>query len=165
MKQRIAIVLFLSVIISGCGFFGERIMEPVTFYYLQTDYTFGREPRVIVPEEREASGHKADLSYLLTLYLMGPAEEEHRTPLPSGTQILNVKYRGNTVSMELSNSVYVLSDAELTLACACLTLTCLDITDAQQVSITYQDRTVTMSGDSLTLIDDKIETMNTEEIQ
>ena len=66
-------MLSLCFLLSGCGFFGERIREPVTFYYLCADYQ-EKLCCVIVPEEREASGHSGDLSYLLALYQIGPAE-------------------------------------------------------------------------------------------
>lgn len=165
MKRWIPLLLLFSLIFSGCGFFSERIMEPVTFYYLQNSFHYGKDASVIVAEEREASGHRQELSYLLALYLMGPAEEEHRSPLPPGTRILKAEQTGSKVTMELTNPAYSFSDSELSLACACLTLTCLDITDAQEVSITYLERTVTMTRESLTLYDDSKENLPTEETQ
>ena len=165
MKRVIAAVLLISLLLSGCGFFEERILEPVTFYYVRSEYDFGREPTVIVSEEREASGHRNDLAYLLALYLMGPAQEEHRTPLPPGTRILNPVQKGDNITLELTTPAYTFADPELTLTCACLTLTCLDITDAETVTITYQERSFTMSRDSLTLMDDSKDLLSMEDIQ
>lgn len=166
MKSRILpILLLLSLFLTGCGFFSERILEPVTFYYLETDYRFGREPGVIASEEREASGHRHDLSYLLALYLIGPVEEEHRSPLPPGTRIVKPEQQGRKISMELVNPAYPFSDAELSLACACLTLTCFDITDADRVDITYQEKILTMTKENLTLFDDGGASAAVEETQ
>lgn len=164
MKKHVVILLLFSLLLSGCSFFGHRIMEPVTFYYLQANYTYGRNPGLIASEQREASGHLGDLSYLLALYLLGPAEEDHLSPLPPDTQITNVKYRGDTVSLNLIVSDDTLTEPELTLAYACLTLTCLDITDAQQVKITYQDQAVTMTRDMFTLTDNTNNNFTTEEV-
>ncbi len=47
-----------------------------------------------------------------------------------------------------------MTDTEFTLACACLTMTTLSITGGDEVTITSGSRSVTMSRDSLTLIDD-----------
>ena len=165
MKGTLAVFLIFSLLLSGCGIFKEIISEPVTFYYLSTEYTFGSNSGVIAAEEREASNHRQDLTYLLALYLMGPANEDHRSPLPAGTRIINPEQNGSIITMELVNSVRKLSDADLSLACACLTLTCLDITDATEVSITYGEQTVTMHQDSLTLVDDSRVNSETEEAQ
>lgn len=165
MKRMLAGIMIFSLLLSGCGIFKGIISEPVTFYYLSAEYTFGSNSGVIVAEEREATNHRQDLSYLLALYLMGPADEDHRSPLPSGTRIINPQQNGEIITMELVNSTYKLSDVDLSLACACLTLTCLDITDASEVSITYGEETVTMHQDSLTLVDDSRENLETEETQ
>ena len=73
MKRIVCMILALCFLLSGCGSFGARIREPVTFHYLCADYQ-EKLCCVIVSEEREASGHSGDLSYLLALYQMGPAD-------------------------------------------------------------------------------------------
>lgn len=154
MKRIIALLVLICMLLSGCSFFEERMLDSVTFYYLQTEYAYGKNPSVIVSETREAAGHRDDLSYLLALYLMGPAEEEHRSPLPPGTRILKSEQKGTKITLELTNPFYSYADAELTLACACLTMTCLDITDAEEVTVIFGEQEITMSRSSLTLLDD-----------
>lgn len=164
MKQRIlCLILSISILLTGCGFFGERIKEPVTFYYLCSSY---QEDLccVIVSEEREASGHLGDLSYLLALYLMGPTNDEYVTPLPAGTRIASQMDAGH-ILLELTDTSHTLSDIEFSLACACLTLTCLEITDAEDVTILSGDREKTMSRSTLTLYDATSETIPSEESQ
>ena len=164
MTRVVALLLCVCLVLSGCGFFSDRLTEPVTFYYLEKEFQFGNHPSLIVSEEREASGHRNDLSYLLALYLMGPAEEEHQSPLLPGTRILKAEQNSGIITLELFNPAYTYSDSELSLVCACLTLTCLDITDASQVNITYQEHTITMTKDSITLFDgSSAEEMITEE--
>jgi len=90
MKQFLAFVILICFLFSGCQLVGERIKEPVTFYYIQGDYQDALSD-AIASEIREASGHLDDLSYLMALYLMGPTEENHISPLPRGTRIYVVQ--------------------------------------------------------------------------
>jgi len=162
MKRKIlCLILSLSILLSGCGFFGERIKEPVTFYYLCGNY---QEDLccVIVSEEREASGHLGDLSYLLALYLMGPTNDEYVSPLPAGTRITSQIDAGH-ILLELPDTSHALSDIEFSLACACLTLTCLEITNAEDVTVLSGDRIKTMSRNTLTLHDTTSESIASEE--
>ena len=162
MKRIIPLILALCFLLCGCGFFGERIREPVTFHYLCTSY---QEELccVIASEERESSGHTGDLPYLLALYQMGPANEGYRSPLPFGTQI-RAEIQDNKIILELSDAAEVLSDLEYSLACACLTLTCLDIMDAESVTVFCGDRSNTMTRSSLTLYNENETIAPTEEI-
>lgn len=161
MKRFLCFSLLLCFVLSGCGIFSERIKEPVRFYYLRSEYQYDNQDGVIVSEEREASGHRDDLSYLLALYLMGPSQEELVSPIPRGTQIFSAKQDGSDVTLTLSDTSKTLSDIDLSLACACLSLTCLDLTNADRVIINSGERTVTMSRDTLTLFDSS--TATTEE--
>lgn len=153
MKRCSVILLALSLFLSGCGILGERIKEPVTFYYLQSEFQYGSKGNIVVPEEREASGHRNDLLYLMKLYLMGPAGEELRSPLPRGTQILSAKQKDDHITISVSDTAKTLSDVEFSLACACLSMTCLDMTEAENVTIISGERSITLSYDSLMLYD------------
>ena len=163
MKRTLCLVLALCLILPGCAVSKERLREPVTFYYPRRQYQYGAEDGVISSEQREAAGHRDDLSYLLALYLIGPSDEALVSPLPWGTRILKTTQNGTTVTLKLSDTTPAMTDTEFSLACACLTLTCLSVTDAQAVKITSGSRSVTMSRDNLTLFDDS--TTATEEIQ
>ena len=109
---------------------------------------------MISSEQREASGHADDLHYLLSLYLIGPSSDELVSPLPWGTRLLGVNRQDGTITLELTDTSFTMTDTEFTLACACLTMTTLSITGGDEVTITSGSRSVTMSRDSLTLIDD-----------
>ena len=161
MKLRIlCLFLVFCFLFSGCSFFGERIREPVTFYYLCSTYQENL-CCVLAPEEREASGHVGDLPYLLALYLMGPTDDEHMSPLPSGSRITS-SFEGDTIVLTLSDTSS-LSDIDFSLACACLTMTCLEMTDAETVIIRNGDREKSMTRSSLTLYDATTESTPTEE--
>ena len=162
MKTRIlSLILALCIFMTGCSFLGNRINTSTTFYYLCDRYQKDL-CCVIVSEERETSGHEGDLSYLLALYLMGPTVDEHIMPLPAGTRI-SAQKNGGKILLKLTNPLTTLSDVDFTLACACLTMTCLEITDADDVTIRFEDRERTMNRDQLTLYDTSAETTPLEE--
>lgn len=160
-KSCICLILIISLLLSGCSFFSARIKDPVDFYYLCDKY---QEDLccVIASEERESSGHIGDLTYLLALYLMGPIHDEHIMPLPPGTRI-NAQNDSGHIILELSRTPEELSEIDFSLACACLTMTCLEITDAEDVTIRCGDREKIMNRSSLTLYDTSSETAPMED--
>lgn len=163
MKRIVCLFLIFSLLLSGCSFLGERIKAPVTFYYLCNNF---QEELccVVVSEQREASGHIGDLSYLLALYSMGPISDGIKSPLRPGTKITSSQ-EGNHVILELFVSGFPMSDIDYSLACACLTLTCLEISSASEITIRCGDREKTFDRSSLTLLDTIAETTPTEETQ
>ena len=152
MKRFLCFLLCLCLFLPGCS--GELMKNPVTFYYPRREYQYGAEDGVISGEQREASGHADDLHYLLSLYLIGPSSDELVSPLPWGTRLLGVNRQDGTITLELTDTSFTMTDTEFTLACACLTMTTLSIIGGDEVTITSGSRSVTMSRDSLTLIDD-----------
>ena len=161
MKRFISMILVFSILLSGCSFFGERIKNSVTVYYLCDNYE-EELCCVIVPEEREASGHIGDLPYLLALYLMGPTNEESLSSPYPGLQ-LSAKQSGNHIDLDLKNLPAAVSEIDFSLICACLAMTSLDITGAEDVTIYSGERTRTLSRESLTLYDTDVEPISTEE--
>lgn len=156
MKKTFCIFLILCVFLSGCSYLGNHIKAPVHFYYLCSRY---QEDLccVINSEEREASGHYGDLNYLLALYLMGPIDDELQSPLPGDVQILSIQKNGDALRLELPDLDSVLTDADFSVASACLTMTCLDITDVSSVTVLSGTRSVMMSKNSISLSDGSME--------
>lgn len=152
MKRFLSLLLIFCLVLSGCGILAERMREPVTFYYVRSGYDANMS-QVIGSEERDAAGHRGELSYLLALYLMGPSQEGLRMPFPGSTRVLSVEREGGSITLELSDTGITLTDAQFSLACACLSLTCLNLTDAETVTILSAERSVTMSRDNLVLFD------------
>lgn len=150
MKRLITFMLLFSLLLSGCSSSGEWIKEPVTFYYVQCDYQKDME-QVIVSEVREASGHRNDLPYLLALYSMGPSSEDLESPFPKNTTILPTARTPYSIELTLSENAAAMTDSNLTLASACIALTCMELTDVQQVSVICGDWNITIREDNLVL--------------
>ncbi|MBO7251265.1 MAG: hypothetical protein J6V25_01430 [Oscillospiraceae bacterium] len=164
MKQTIAILLLICLIFTGCASDGSAKENQITFYYLRQQYQYGEPDGVIVQEHRDASGHRRDLNYLMALYLMGPTDESHRIPLPSGTRVYCNQLDSYTITLELSEAANVLSESEFTIACACLSLTCFNVTNAQKVTVVSGERTITMTRDTILLNDISMIHLPTEDL-
>jgi spore germination protein GerM len=149
MKRIISLYLLLCLL-TGCSSMGERLKEPVNFYYVRENY---REEmgEVISPEVREASGHRYDLPYLLALYSLGPSQEDLHSLLPRNTTILPTERTPHSVELTLSENTQAMTDADFTLTSACLAMTCMELLDIRQVTVISGDRNITLREDNLML--------------
>ena len=150
MKRIISFLSIVCLLLSGCGVLGERIKDPVTFYYIRSDYQEDMM-QVIDSEIRETSGHQGDLTYLLALYSMGPATDDLQSPLPRGTRITPTEHSVNGIVLSLSGATQEMTDAEFTLAAACLGLTCMELVSEESITIRAEDRSITINPKNLML--------------
>ena len=141
-----AAMLFITF---GCR---QQMKESVTFYYLNSAYQETMDSP-IVGEEREVAGHRDDLKYLLSFYLMGPISKDLVSPLPRGTLVYNITQEDTELTIELSNTSALLTDSEFSLACACLSMTCMGLANVENVTIVSGSRSLTISRDNLLLND------------
>lgn len=152
MKRLLCFALVMILLVSllpGCS---EQLKEPVKFYYLKASYQEDMDCPVM-GEEREVAGHRDDLKYLLTFYLMGPIGKDLCSPLPRGTLLYSLSQEGKSLTIEISNTAALLSNSEFSLACACLSLTCMGLTDAENVTVVSGSRSLTLRQDNLLLSD------------
>ena len=156
MKRSLGILLCVLFLIGLCGcstpLSGSG--EPVSFYYRRADFQYHGTDNVIVPEQREISGHGGDLHYLISLYLVGPLDDSLVSPFPKGTRLLETQQNGMELLLTLSDSAASLSDSAFSLACTCLALTCMSFTNAETVTVSSEERVMTITTDNLLLSDD-----------
>ena len=153
MKRFATLLLTAVLLLTGCSFFSES-QQPVLFYYQQAEYQLGKSDGAIAVEERDGTGHITDTDYLLRLYMAGPHSEELISPFPEDVQLTNIRTGKNVITLTLSGSPDALSDSEKILACSCLTLTCLEITDSDSIMICWGEDIITMNRSSMTLFDE-----------
>ena len=144
-----ALAATLLFITFGCR---QQMKESVTFYYLNSAYQETMDSP-IVGEEREVAGHRDNLKYLLSFYLMGPISKDLVSPLPRGTLVYNITQEDTELTIELSNTSALLTDSEFSLACACLSMTCMGLANVENVTIVSGSRSLTISRDNLLLND------------
>ena len=162
MKRVGCLLLMFWLLFSGCSITGDRIKEPVTFYYVHENYRKNMD-EVIMSEVREAAGHRDDLEYLLALYSIGPSADDLKSLLPRGTIISVTEYMDDQIVLSLSDTVLTLTDADFTLASACIAMTCMDLSDVQQITVVCGERNITIRQDNLLLYSSMVQ--NPQEVE
>ena len=152
MKRFLCLMLTVSMLLcllTGCV---ERAKEPVTFYYLRENPSRGLGPE-IAGEIREGSGHRDNLRYLLAFYLLGPADKELSSPLPRGTVLYQLEQTEDAVTITISDTSESLNDSRFSLACACLSMTCMELLRVKEITVVSGSRNTTIRQDNLILTD------------
>jgi hypothetical protein len=158
MKKWISLLLIGAVLLCGCTQRKPELQKPVSFYYLPAEYTFGVTDCIILPELREGSGID-DLKEMLALYLNGPVDPAFHSPFPVGTKLLELEQTDDTLHLTLSDSFASLQGHRLTLACAAITKTCLELTSCVNIQIRAEtaaldgQKFIEMNASSLLLLD------------
>jgi len=150
MKRLLSFVLCVSllIVLAGCSSVQSNRDTDVHFYYLQTEALYHGQDGVITAVRQDNLSRTSDIYYLLAFYLNGPADSRYRSPFPVATKIISVKEENGIVTVITNPKFASLNGLDLTNACACLALTCMNLLDAQQVSIQY------LEGDELIQIMD-----------
>ena len=151
-----AFLLILSVL-AGCSL-QKHSGNNVAFHYSRAEFAYGAEDAVMVSEQRDIAGHEGDLKYILSLYLMGPLDEELTAIFPITTRLVGIKQEDTSLSVHLTPIAKSLSEGEFSLACSCLAMTCIELTDCTCVTVVCGERSVTLSASDLLLSDNPIPT-------
>ena len=160
MKRMIAIVLLfaLSLTAAGCKKDTPEFVNPVQVYYRRFDDIYGTEPGVICAITIEGTDRLSDPISLLNDYL-SDSDPIGAIPFPKDTKLQKLTISGDTAVAELSASFARLEGMDLTIACACITMTIMELTGVESVAIRCADRKlngavqIVMSRDSLILLD------------
>ena len=163
MKKWILVLLTALFLfhLAGCQKEAPAPVGPA-FYYRAADISYSMESTVVRAEYRENAAYDT-LQQMLVKYFAGPESTDLRTPFPVGMKLIEVSLADNTVYITVSDALSSLSGLELTLACSCISLTCLDFTGAELVVISAQDslldgqKYVTMDKNTLLLLDTVLE--------
>lgn len=163
MKRTICLILSAVLLFGLCACSQDRdnFQQPVIFYYTHPEelISFNSEEGVVSSEMREGKNYTNDLQGLLDLYLCGPVSDELRSPFPAGVNVQTMVPEGNTLQITLSPEFAKLTGLDLTIACACLSMTVLELTEYEAVRIDAADalldesNSITMTWDSLLRLD------------
>ena len=150
-------ILFLGIL--GCQQDQPKLQAPVQFYYPRLEPTYGSSDSLIAPVPTESMSYGGDALALLNLYLSGPQDPAFTSPFPSGCRLLSLSVTDGTAYLQLDPSLAQLTGIDLTLACACLTLTAMELTRSEAVCISAKDAVldgapqILMDRSCLTLLD------------
>lgn len=161
MKKKISVLLLISLCIPlwGCQPKTEPVKSPVTFYYCREEFDHGKEDSVILGEIRDQAGFEDNLTGLLDIYLQGPVSENLHSTFPYGTVVREYRVEDTTAVLTLSHQLSLAEGMDLTIACACLTKTVLELTGLDTVRIYTQTANlennsyIQMDRNTLLLID------------
>ena len=155
MKRLICLLLVLSLSFCflGCTKEEELPEVPVKFYYPKAEMAYGTESGVIDWEWREAAEHKKDYFYLVQQYLKGPQSENLTMSFSPNVSLKKLQVIGTSARVVLSDLAALLKGLELTIACACLAATVMEITGVTSVTIQAEN----------TLLDGKVNISKTRE--
>ena len=135
----ILIPLLLLCFLFGCGEASPEYEQPVLFFYPENVQEDGSVTNVISPETREGEEFDGDLHRLLADYLEGPTDPALYSPFPADAQLLEVSQFNGKITLRFSQSFAELSSLDRTIACACISMTCLEFTEADAVEIFAQN--------------------------
>lgn len=142
MKKRIAAFFCAAALLFGTACQKEKMPEllhPVQFFYKTAETTFEGEYGVIAPEQREANGHEEDLQWLLEAYFAGPQGDTLVAPFRSETTLTDCSLEDGVLSVTVSSHLAELGGVDLTVACACIAMTCLEFADVDSVQISAEN--------------------------
>lgn len=163
-RRMTAILLCLCVLVlCGCQMQPDSagIRKPVKFYYKvnQPVGTQAVAEQAVDCEQREAAGHETDYRWLLDAYFEGPSQENLVAPFPKSTTLRAAALDNGTMYVDVSKDLAELTGIDLTLACSCIFLTCMEFDGVQAVSITANGESmdgkqmITLSAEDLFLED------------
>lgn len=140
MKRILTFLLLTALLLSGCASGQDRSNEPVTFYYLrqydgQDGYGLFFSDGAIGAEERDISGHRNDLNYLLTLYMQGPTDSNLQFPFPVGSKILETRLEAGKLTVVMNPISSRFNEMDVTVSCACIAKTCMGLADVTEVTV------------------------------
>ena len=161
------IILFLLVLLSittftSCSAYNSRLSKSnIDFYYLRSSVIYNEEDGMICAEKRSVVESPSDDAWteLINLYLKGPDDDKYISPFPVGTELKQYSVDGETLTVILNNQISQLKGYDLTLACACLAKTILEIKPVHAVEIRAEGGrmgdfiSVTMTEDNLLMLD------------
>lgn len=165
MRKITSFLLLLAAIVAlfGCANPQTEFIEPVKFYYLRNELTYGKADSVIYHEFFEASGHSSDYVYLINHYLEGPQSDSLAHTFPRNVSVVSFQTEAGQAYLELTENFSFLSGMDLTIACACLTKTITELTGASALHISVEDalldgnQTITMRMEDVLLLDHSAE--------
>ena len=160
MRKLLSILLCLALLLPILGCTEENQPEkPVNFYYRRAEIAYKDDSGVIAAEQRESAGHEGDIRYLLFAYFDGPLSDQFRQVFPENLSVISLHYAENTAKITLSFHLAQLSGMDLTIACACLTMTIIELTGVESVQISAagalldEYQSITMDKDCFLLLD------------
>lgn len=136
-KNLVLLLLILNLFLCSCG--QEKPPQQVRFYYCNKNIDYGFSSNTIGYEPcGDPLDHSAYDKYFSN-YLSGPKTNALISPFPAGTTLVSFFVEQQTANIVLNDEFSILTGIELSLACACISLTVQDMTGCATVEISAQN--------------------------
>ena len=132
MKKTLILLLLILILFSGCSKEND-LEQPVNLYYLKSDFAFGDSDALFEKVQVESAG--ISFKTILEQYFERTATETARSPFPAGTKMIRTEITADTLIILMNRNYGSLTDLDLTLANACLYLTCSELTGKNRIQI------------------------------
>ena len=164
MKRILAIILvfILCLSIASCAKDEVTIENPVSFYYRRSELSYEGNSGVIMQEIRESGGSEQSIITLLSLYFQGPVATGMDRTFPYGTQPISLQIQDNRAYITTTSHFANLKGIDLSIACACITMTLIELTGVSSVeikadrSLLNDAESIIMDKETLLLLDDAV---------
>lgn len=160
MKRILALILCAALVFPLFGCARQELQYPGNFYYRRFEIAYGTEDGVIAAEERELAGISGDLDALFDAYFSGPESSGLESPFPRDTQVVSWEIGEETLELTMNDSFGAMSGVELSIACACIARTFLELAPVTQVRFRLSEgllggeQSITLSNETIKVHDD-----------
>ena len=158
LKPLICVLLLICACLCSCS--NVQGNTDILFYYPNKQINYSTTDQIIGYEKCVENVDPLAYSELLTIYLKGPRSSELNSPFPSGTALVRFTIDQQIAHVTLSNDFSELTGVDLSIACACLSLTIEKISGCAQVQISAENAQldnrefITVNTNEILLIDE-----------
>lgn len=156
-KAILSLILTVCFVLFGCGV--GNTSTDIRFYYCSANMDYGPEDMAVKPETRKETLDPLAYAQLVEKYLEGPVSSSLHSPFPEGTKLVSITVDQQAANIVLTNDFASLTGIDLTVACACLSLTVREITGCAKVQISAENtlldnkQAITMDTNELVFMD------------
>ncbi len=155
MKKIIICILTvaLAICICGCGNQRSEMIHPVNVYYCRETADYNSDMGAFAAIQLDMGEWDGRTLAFVNFYISSPVKDGLKSPFPTGAGITAIEYLDNALRVQLNPLFSRLSAGELTVACACISLTLFELTSANSVRFNLHgapdDAVAVMTRDNL----------------
>lgn len=142
MKRLFCLFLAVFLLLPAFGCHVQQEDPSFTFYYPRSDYGYnaqeGKFYNSIIGTELRNDIIYQDVAKILEVYLKGPLDQTLANPFPKRMSLVAVNVEGQTLQITVSDHLSELTGINLTIVCACLGRTGMELTNTSSVQISCE---------------------------
>ena len=138
MKFKIPVFILFICSLFLCGCHKEDTTTQAKFYYRNNQVNY-KDNGTIGSESYAGTLDPLAYNELINAYLSGPNSQDLSNPFPTGTTLVALTIEQDKASVTLTSNFADITGIDLTIACACLSLTVKEITGCGTAEISAQD--------------------------